>query len=222
MDDKLFINLKILGKIQKNGKICRSSNGIIALENENFYLFLKRFVTSDSRKQSLFEINSIINETIRSFENIINSKFMNKMYYNTDDFYKGCENINLILKELRLVKIGISNLQFTYKLDVNITSQLDILIIKIESTIKDMEHKLTYFNSFLPVSHKLDIETPKQKIPHDEPNWGNLDNTVFNKKLNNTVDNDNNYDNDDNNSDNKYDNDYNNYDTHDDDDNNNI
>lgn len=158
MDDKLFINLKILSKIQKNGKISRSSDGIIALENENFYQFFKRFVTSDSRKQSVFEINSIINDTIRALENIINSKFMNKIYYNTHEFYKGCDNLNLILKELCLAKIGINNLQFTYKSDVNITSQLDILIIKMESTIKDMMHKLSYFNSFLPISRTLDLE----------------------------------------------------------------
>ena len=80
--DKLFINLKILSKIQKNGRISRSSDGIIALEHETFYQSLKRFVTSDSRRQSVFEINSIINETIECMSNIVNSKFMNKMYSN--------------------------------------------------------------------------------------------------------------------------------------------
>jgi hypothetical protein len=159
--DKLFINLKILSKIQKNGRISRSSDGIIALEHETFYQSIKRFVTSDSRRQSVFEINSIINETIECMNNIVNSKFMNKMYSNTDEYYKNCETLGLLLKELTLAKIGIENLKFTYSSDPNVNSQLDILIIKINSSIKDMQHKLLYFQSFLPDAYKQEFEVPQ-------------------------------------------------------------
>lgn len=159
--DKLFINLKILSKIQKNGRISRSSDGIIALEHETFYQSIKRFVTSDSRRQSVFEINSIINETIECMNNIVNSKFMNKMYSNTDEYYKNCETLGLLLKELTSAKIGIENLKFTYSADPNVNSQLDILIIKINSSIKDMQHKLSYFQSFLPDAFKQEFEVPQ-------------------------------------------------------------
>lgn len=159
--DKLFINLKILSKIQKNGRISRSSDGIIALEHETFYQSIKRFVTSDSRRQSVFEINSIINETIECMSNIVNSKFMNKMYSNTDEYYKNCENLSLLLKELISAKVGIENLKFTYSADPNVNSQLDILIIKINSSIKDMQHKLAYFQSFLPDVYKQELEAPQ-------------------------------------------------------------
>jgi len=159
--DKLFINLKILSKIQKNGRISRSSDGIIALEHETFYQSIKRFVTSDSRRQSVFEINSIINETIECMSNIVNSKFMNKMYSNTDEYYKNCETLGLLLKELTSAKTGIENLKFTYSADPNVNSQLDILIIKINSSIKDMQHKLSYFQSFLPDAFKQEFEVPQ-------------------------------------------------------------
>ena len=164
--DKLFINLKILRKIQKNGRISRSSDGIIALEQETFYQSVKRFVTSDSRRQSVFEINSIINETIECLNNIVNSKFMNKMYSNTDEYYKNCENMSLILQELILAKVGIENLKFTYTSDANVSSQLDILIIKINSSIKDMQHKLSYFQSFLPDAYKIELEAQKKVTPN--------------------------------------------------------
>jgi len=156
--DKLFINLKILSKIQKNGRISRSSDGIIALENETFYQSLKRFITSDSRRQSVFEINSIINETIECLNNIINSKFMNKIYSHTEEYYKNCENMLLILRELTGAKVGIENLKFTYSSDANVSSQLDILIIKINSSIKDMNYKLNYFQSCLPENYKTELE----------------------------------------------------------------
>jgi hypothetical protein len=164
--DKLFINLKILSRIQKNGRITRSTNGIIALENESFYQSIKRFITSDSRKQAIFEINSIVNETIQCLNNIVNSKFMSKMYSDTDEYYKNCENMDLILKELINAKIGIENLKFTYTADANISSQLDILIIKINSSIKDINHKLTYFQSFLPETYKTEIEEEKNISPN--------------------------------------------------------
>ena len=148
--DKLFINLKILGKIQKNGRICRSYDGIISLENDNFYQSVKRTFSNDSRKQSIFEINSIINECIECLNGILNSKYMNKLQANTDDYFKSCEDISLILKELSFAKNGIENLKFTYTVDANVESQLDIIIVKIQSTLKDMNFRLNYLKTFLP------------------------------------------------------------------------
>lgn len=150
--DKLYINLKILSKIQKNGRITRSYDGIIALESETFFKSLKRFVSSDSRKQSVFEINSIITECIEYLNNLIQNKYMNKNQCNSDEYYKNCEDLALILNELEQSKIGIENLKFTYSTDINIGSQLDIILLKINSTLKDMRYKLTYFKSFLPKS----------------------------------------------------------------------
>ena len=160
ISDKLFINLKILSKIQKNGRISRSSDGIISLEQESFYQSLKRFVTSDSRKQSIFEINSIITETIDTLNSIINSKYMDKKFNITDEYYKNCENINTILNEFKNARIGIINLQFTYKSDANVASQLDIIILKMNSAIKDIQHKIDFFMTYLPESFKNTKEEP--------------------------------------------------------------
>lgn len=176
--DKLFINLKILGKIQKNGRISRSSAGIISLENESHKLIqsIKRYVTSDSRKQSVFEINSIINETIESLHSIINSKYMNKNFCKTDEYYKNCENISLILEELKKAKVGVDNLKFTYTSDANVESQLDIIILKMSSTIKDVQHKIDYFMSYLPESFKTPVKnTPSYFIDHNEATQPKLD-----------------------------------------------
>ena len=147
--DKLLINLKIISKIQKNGRIARSCDGIISLENDVFYQFIKRFVTNDSRKQAIFEINSVINECIDILQYILNSKYMNKNFNQSDEYIKNCENINLLLSEMEAARCGIENLKFTYQNDPNTVSQIDILILKINTTIKDVSHKLSYFQSFL-------------------------------------------------------------------------
>ena len=165
INDKLLINLRILGKIQKNGRISRSSDGIISLENETFYQPIKRFVTSDSRKQSVSEINSIITEAISTIDNILNSKYMKMpINYNLneeDNYYKNYEDLSVILKELDNARNGIVNLQFTYNYDANASTQLDIIILKIDSTLKDNLFKLNYFKTFLSPAR---LQTEQDKI----------------------------------------------------------
>lgn len=164
--DKLLINLKIISKIQKNGRISRSYDGIISLESDVIYQSIKRFVLNDSRKQAIFEINSVITESIDMLNHIINSKHMNKNYSQTSEYIKNCENINLIITEMELAKLGIENLKFTYQNDHNIASQLDILILKINTTLKDIGQKLFYFQSFLTNQSTINKE-PYQESYQD-------------------------------------------------------
>ena len=151
--DKLLINLKIISKIQKNGRIARSYDGIISLENDVFYQSVKRFVSNDSRRQAIFEINSVITECVGILHHILNSKHMNKNFSQSDEYIKACENINLILHEMELARCGVENLKFTYQNDPNIVSQIDIVILKINTTVKDISQKLIYFESFLQNYH---------------------------------------------------------------------
>lgn len=148
--DKLLINLKIISKIQKNGRITRSYDGIISLENDVFYQSIKRFISNDSRRQAIFEINSVITECIDVLTHILNSKYMNKNYYSSEEFNKNCELIDLLLVELGLAKVGVENLKFTYQNDQNIISQIDIIVLKINTVLKDTSQKLKYYQTFLP------------------------------------------------------------------------
>lgn len=162
--DKLLVNLKILSKIQKNGRICRSYDGIIALEHETIYQPLKRFLTSDSRRQAVFEINSIIDETIQILNHILNSKFSHRNHAHTNEFEKNCEMLGLLITELTSSRIGIENLKFTYQTDPNIASQLDITLMKINSTIKDTQLKLQNLRSSIEL-HTIVVDYQKQNDP---------------------------------------------------------
>lgn len=142
LPDKLLINLRILSKIQKNGRIAKSYEGIINLEDNTIYKGIKRFIYNDSRKQSVFEINSIIDEVAITFNHLINNKHMNKSYSNTSEQIKNLEIINLLLKEVQDAKVGVENLRFTYRSDQNIISQIDIIILKMNSIIKDINFQL--------------------------------------------------------------------------------
>lgn len=149
ISDKLLINLKILSKIQKNGKITRSYDGIISLDSESFYQPVRRFLASDSRKQAVFEINSIVTESLEAFQHILNSKYLNKHYYATEEFHKHVDNLELLLNEFEQCKVGVENLKFTYQNDQNIVSQLDIILLKMNTTIKDIHYKLGNFKCYI-------------------------------------------------------------------------
>ncbi len=153
LPDKIFVNLKILSKIEKNGRISKSLDGIIRLEKENFYQAIKRFLARDSRKKSLCEIKSIVDETIGFLYNILNSKFVSDEHnYTSNEFHNTFEIIELLVKSLNESKKGLENLKFTYSSDINITSQLDIIIMKISTTCKDVIYKMNSKNSSLKIN----------------------------------------------------------------------
>jgi hypothetical protein len=157
--DKLLINLKIMANIQKNGRIKRSMDGIISLDSDYlFYQSIRRFLNNDSRKQSIFEINSVIAECHEKVKEIINNKFMTPMNSNREEFFNNVELLLLVHNSLKGSLEGINNLKFTYIDDHNTVSQLDIMILKIQNILKEAMFKINYFNSMLPNIQKLFIE----------------------------------------------------------------
>lgn len=146
--DKLLINLKILSKLEKNGRIARSYSGIISLESNVFYQSLKRFVSQDSRYQSIQEIRSIIDDTESKINSLLDSKYLRSVV-NTD-YIRVCEILNLLLTELPGTITGLENLRFTYKADVYTESQIDIILIKVRSVFKNLDSRLPQFISKIP------------------------------------------------------------------------
>lgn len=175
--EKLLINLTILAKIQKNGRIKRSYDGIVSLDEEKFQS-IKRFMNNDSRKQSVFEINSIITDTADKVKEIVNNKYMNQNYTNTEEYYSNCELLLLLNKSLASAKEGVINLKFTYTNDHNTLSQLDIILLKINNILKESMFKFNYFNQMLPNNTRIVTEysedlnsssnsPPNEKNPQD-------------------------------------------------------
>jgi hypothetical protein len=162
--DNLLINLKILSKIQKNGRIARSYDGIISLETDLYYQSVKRFVTSDSRKQAVFEINSIVSECNTVLNNILNSKYMSRTYCQTEEYSKNCDELELLLSQMELARYGIENLKFTYQNDQNVASQLDVIILKLNNYIKDNTSKLQHLRSFMPQQQQEFFELDEIKV----------------------------------------------------------
>ena len=176
--DKLLINLRIISNIQKNGRIKRSMDGIISLDGDYmFYQSIRRFLNNDSRKQSVFEINSVITECHEKIKEIINNRYMNNQNSNKEEFIQNTELLHLIYKSLKNALEGIKNLKFTYIDDHNTVSQLDIIILKIQNILKETIFKINIYNRMLPSSQKLLFENEDLNFNTDSiMNMSNIDN----------------------------------------------
>ncbi len=176
--DKLLINLKIIANIQKNGRIKRSIDGIISLDSDYlFYQSIRRFLNHDSRKQSIFEINSVITEAHEKIKEIVNNRYMVPQNSNKEEFVNNTELLLLIYNALKSSLEGIQNLKFTYVDDHNTVSQLDIIILKTNNILKETIFKFNYFNSMLPSSQKIFFEKEELNFNTDSIiNMSSIDN----------------------------------------------
>ena len=147
--DKILINLKILSKIPKNGRICKSHNGLISLEVDSMTQSVRRFIRNDSRQQSILEINSIIDESIELLYSLLRSKYINEQFIETDEYRQHVENLEILLSEMISAKAGIDNLRFTYENDQTIISKLDIILLKLTSAINDSKRKVEYYRRLM-------------------------------------------------------------------------
>jgi hypothetical protein len=141
LPDKLLINLKILGKIEKNGRISRSYDGVITLEEDVFYQSIRRFMNHDSRKQSINEIDSIIEMLETTIKSLLNNKVLYERKDNLE-YASICEVLSIIREDILGAKEGIENLRFTYKDDINTGTKLEMILLKIKTIMRELDIKL--------------------------------------------------------------------------------
>lgn len=147
--EKNLVQLKILGKIQEDKKIC-TSNGI-SLEKDSMFQGLWRTLRMDSRIESIRSIKEIIFDAIDITNNMIQSRFLNiyviKEPENITHFEKDeFDRLFLLLKqysqELKNVIIGLRHLQHTYQDDEDITAKIEVILDHIRYQIVQIEQKL--------------------------------------------------------------------------------
>lgn len=153
--DKLYINLKIIGKIQKNGRLKKSSNGIVALDKTWYLQGLWRAISSDSRKQTLHELNSILNDIPGVLEAFRNSKFTSNHYSLSDDFVKLMQEFKMLIDAMTEAHEGLHNLKFTYIRDDNVIAQMDIIIFRLKNLLDEANQNYSTYNDQIHNTHTI-------------------------------------------------------------------
>lgn len=131
--EQTLLNLKIISKIPKNGKICKTRNSFgIEIEHNTipFLSAIKRFYYGDSRYSTIDHINTVINN---GFELIEQLKISNNTFNQS--------KLDSLLFHFEKTIIGLNNLKITYINDITTSSKLDILITKIFTYIENYKGK---------------------------------------------------------------------------------
>ena len=123
-----ILNLKIISSLNKDDKLTISDNEI-SIENNDFSQAIRRWWNSQSRSQSLDQIECVINEAFSITDTIFEEESKNFEVKEENESFKE-ENSSVLqryLIELKGVHRGLDNLKLTYNEDVTIISRINIL-----------------------------------------------------------------------------------------------
>lgn len=143
--DTILVNLKIVSKIAPNNKL-KLSNNTTTIEKEGLAAWLLRWYSGDSRLKTVNFIKTIVADSINITTDLMNSTYINhkgrKAAYEETEFTKALSTLFLIRTELENSKQGILNLQKTYEMDIQIISQLEVVMNKIDGHLGIIDRKL--------------------------------------------------------------------------------
>jgi hypothetical protein len=136
--DYIFTNLKVISRIEENGKVC-VRNGNLHLET-NYFQVVSRWLYSDTRESTLRFIKNIISCCISASKNII--------LYDKSQTIPKHQLITLerIKNSLVLSKKGLVNIKVTYKDDITIQSSIEVIIEKIDLHVKEIDEVIVKYS----------------------------------------------------------------------------
>lgn len=154
--DNILVNLKIISKIAPNNKL-KLLHNTTTIEKEGIASWLLRWYNGDSREKTVNFIKNVIADSINMTNDIMNSTYINnkgrKTAYEETEFTKLLSTLSLIKVEMGNSKAGIVNLQKTYELDIQIISQLEVVMNKIDGHLGIIDRKIREIQTFEFLSH---------------------------------------------------------------------
>ena len=126
--ERLVRNLQIIGKVPKYGRLRRSIDGVVALEDSTFYTGSKRFLRSEGREQTLRDIRSIVAETEERVVGILDSRYWGTGAPEGDELWRDLSALAALVEG---AIIGVENLKITYSPDLTIVAELEVVVMKL-------------------------------------------------------------------------------------------
>lgn len=156
--EKYLLSLEILGHIKEFDKLSVVNNKI-EIDYPSYIQGIKRRWYGDSRKETLVAINQLINNIFKFTDDLLNDErqkrknnhfnisydiSLNQSRINAVTNFKDTNSDLLTKIMINLTKSisGLQNLKITYLGDVAISSQLEILISKIQNRIDKIKKLL--------------------------------------------------------------------------------
>ncbi|CAK0775850.1 hypothetical protein CVIRNUC_004312 [Coccomyxa viridis] len=131
--DVLLINLQILSKVPKYGRLKRAVNGLISLEDAAVFTNLKRWVLADGRHQSMADIRRIVDDAEERVLALLDSRFLGEA---SEEGRCVDAKLTNLYNALSGAVHGMESLSTTYAADLTLVAELDIVMVKIEAVLQ--------------------------------------------------------------------------------------
>ena len=136
IEDNL-LNLKIISKIKENDKLS-SQEKIIKIDPPSLLQGVYRWMNAEGRNITLEKLTEIVNDSMVITEGLLQREKELKENEYLDLQENNSQIFQNFIIELTNSLLGLENLKKTYHEDINIMSQLDILLKKITTRIDKM------------------------------------------------------------------------------------
>ena len=121
--DDVIANLKVIGMVQKNDKLC-VRRGKLSLEPADNLQFVRRWILHDSRDMTMMHVKNTITSAVKIARTVMNSTDMaaemrSWTLKSLSDEMLNCQN-------------GLQNLKTAYLADSAVVAIIDVLISKLD------------------------------------------------------------------------------------------
>jgi len=147
--DTNILNLKIISKIREYDKLnTQQDSNLLEINSPKMFQGLGRWFNSESRNITMEKLNEILGKTFEITDKLIfEEKKINRNHglNNLDLEENNSQIFQRFILEMTNSLSGLENLKKTYSEDILISSQLDLLISKLNNRLEKM-NKLVKLN----------------------------------------------------------------------------
>jgi hypothetical protein len=134
--DNCLLNLKIISKLEENDKLITNQD-VLKIDKPVIFQGIKRWYSKEGRDTTMDKLNEIFNESFKiTDELLLNEKSQQNNDNNLND--SNSQIFQKFIVEFTNSINGIDNLKKTYKDDVPMKSQLDMIGSKLTNRLEKM------------------------------------------------------------------------------------
>ena len=140
--DEKILNLKIISKIRENDKLL-TNNNLLAIDSPHLFQSVNRWYNNESRTITIDKLNDILDGTFAITKILLDQEKRNNNKEKESLEENNSQIFQTFILEMKNSLIGLENLKKTYSEDILISSQLDLLINKLNTKIEKMSKMFT-------------------------------------------------------------------------------
>lgn len=126
--DTTITNLKIIGMVPKNGRLC-IRKGQLTLEQEDHFQLIRRWINKDSREITLLHIRNTINNAMKLSKGLMTNQIDVELKQWT---------LQKLIQEMTNCQSGLVNLKTTYNDDYSFKASLDVLCERLQANCDEL------------------------------------------------------------------------------------